>query len=50
MWGCGLKYCIILLKNWYKNVTPYVGVWIEIVILADTLDIVFCHPLCGGVD
>ena len=30
MWGCGLKYDIAYIMDAMAVVTPYVGVWIEI--------------------
>ena len=30
MWGCGLKCVNVLIMERAKQVTPYVGVWIEI--------------------
>ena len=30
MWGCGLKYCVSVDYALLNHVTPYVGVWIEI--------------------
>ena len=31
MWGCGLKWFGVLCFHPQRGVTPYVGVWIEIV-------------------
>ncbi len=33
MWGCGLKLSILPMQSIVFRVTPYVGVWIEIVLL-----------------
>ncbi len=50
MWGCGLKYEKMAFCSCSAAVTPYVGVWIEIVNPPYAIYRIPRHPLCGGVD
>ena len=50
MWGCGLKYSGKKSAWNVWHVTPYVGVWIEMVHGFRQLVYYEGHPLCGGVD
>ena len=50
MWGCGLKCFWMLERRITRRVTPYVGVWIEILKPPFQFDKSISHPLCGGVD
>ena len=50
MWGCGLKLLLSIGLLQLEDVTPYVGVWIEILKIYPKTLYFFRHPLCGGVD
>ena len=50
MWGCGLKFGYKSYWSFAANVTPYVGVWIEICCPVPGSIRGNGHPLGGGVD
>ena len=47
MWGCGLKLHILSCEPDWFTVTPYVGVWIEIILPQAPFDIALVTPYVG---
>ena len=50
LWECGLKSPLYHTWNYLWQVTPLVGVWIEICIVIACICLVVCHSPCGSVD
>ena len=48
MWGCGLKYRGTEPLLLFGEVTPYVGVWIEMILVALFVSRSIVTPYAGG--
>ena len=50
VWVCGLKQNVVMIIFIVTPVTPCMGVWIETVIINDSIVKMGCHTLYGCVD